>query len=100
MIVYNITFAVDDQVGEEWIKWTKAVFLPAYEATGFFDDSRLLEVLGSKHDGHTSYSAQLFTTDKQRLVDFHHEHGEQLQRFLKGKFGDRCVTFDTVLEVL
>lgn len=100
MIIYNITFAVDDQIGEEWVKWIKSVFLSAYEATGFFDDSRLMEILGSKQGGHTSYSAQLFTTDKQRLVDFHGEHGEQLHQLLKNKFGDKCVTFDTVLEVI
>ncbi len=98
MVLYNITFVVDEDINENWLKWMKKVFIPACEATGYFEAIDFFSIHRQSADHTKSYSTHLYTKTKKHLIEFHQVHGEKLLSLPSEEFGSKCQSFDTVLE--
>lgn len=98
MYIYNVTVNVEEDTHDEWLQWMKDVHIPDVMATGFFVRNRILEVMAEGDHGRT-YSVQYEVKDMERLRRYQEEHSLRLQEDFKEKFGDKCVSFRTILRL-
>lgn len=99
MFIYNVTVNVADEVHSEWLSWMKQKHILDVMKTGCFVDSRLLKVLYVEDTGHT-YSVQYFFLEMSDIENYQKQFAPALQAEHKEKFGDKCVAFRTLLEVV
>jgi hypothetical protein len=99
MLVYNITFAIADELDpEEWLAFIKQQYLnPAIE-TRFFREYNVLGLLRADHgDAGTTFACQLHTDSMDKITRFEKEEKDRLDAVLNKKYGERCLSFITVL---
>jgi len=97
MILYNVTAAVDDSVHEQWLDWMQNTHIPEVLETGRFIECKMFKVLLSKDEG-TSYSIQYFAESMAELQLYEALHADSLRQKHASRFGDKVLTFRTVLE--
>ena len=99
MIIYNVTVNVDDSIHEEWLVWMKAVHIPDVLRTGMFRECRLCKIL-SEDDSGTTYSFQYACDNMKMYEKYRDEFAPALRNHVTEKFGDKFVSFRTLLEVI
>jgi hypothetical protein len=99
MILYNVTAAVDDAVHDEWLEWIKNTHIPEVLATGRFIEHKIFKVLLNQDEG-TSYSIQYFAETMAELQLYEALHAEALRQKHAARYGEKVLTFRTVLEEL
>ena len=99
MIVYNITFAIaDDLDPEEWLSFIKQQYLNPAVETGYFRGYTVLGLLRADHgDAGTTFACQLHTNSIDKIDVFEKEEKDRLDAVLDKKFGEKCLSFITVL---
>mgnify|MGYP006136736749 CR=1 FL=1 len=99
MIVYNITFAIaDDLDPEEWLSFIKQQYLNPAVETGYFREYNVLGLLRADHgDAGSTFACQLHTDSIAKIEVFEKEEKNRLDTMLNKKFGERCLSFITVL---
>ena len=97
MILYNVTAAVDDSIHDEWLEWMKNTHMPEVMATNRFVECKIFKVLLSKEEG-TSYAMQYFAETMAELQLYEALHADELRKKHTSRYGDKVLTFRTVLE--
>jgi hypothetical protein len=97
MILYNITAAVDDSIHDEWLDWMQNTHIPEVLATNRFSECKMFKVLLSQEEG-TSYSIQYFAESMAELQLYEALHADTLRDKHAKRFGEKVLTFRTVLE--
>ena len=99
MIIYNVTTNIDNDVREEWLHWMKTIHIPDVMNTGYFLEYKMCKVLIDEEQG-TTYSVQYTCASMKELEDYKTKHGPRLQKDVADKYGNKAVSFRTLLEVL
>ena len=99
MLIYNITYNVDDTIHEEWYEWIKN-HIPKILSTGKFLEAKFTKVLIEEEMGGQTYSLQLKVESKEILDKYYAENAEQLRKLGLVKFADKVLTFRTELEII
>ncbi|WP_161987531.1 DUF4286 family protein [Arcticibacter tournemirensis] len=99
MILYNITFIIDDTVNSEWLEWMNEKLLPAVANTDLFISQRLLKVLDSPNAGET-YCLQVTTNNIGNYHMFKQAHEPGIIRPLLESFENKLVFFNTLMEFI
>ena len=99
MFIYNVTVNVAEEVHQEWLDWMKGKHMADVMETGCFTESRLLKVLYVQDEGHT-YSVQYSFAAMTDMERYNKEFAPALQAEMKARFGDRCLAFRTLLQVV
>lgn len=97
MILYNITLNIDSSIEKEWLQWMQEDHIPAVIQTGFFDTQKLFRLIKTGEEGVT-YSAQFETESLAKLQQYMANHSPRLQQEHHDKFGDKVVSFRSILE--
>lgn len=97
MIIYNVTTIIEEDIHNEYIQYMESIHLPNIMATGKFDDCYLLRLTEPVTDGIT-YCAQYVTGNLKNLTDFRENFLPEIQAAIQGKFGNKLVSFTSVLE--
>lgn len=97
MIIYNVTSIIEDDIHQEYIKYMETIHMPEVMATGKFTDCHLLKLTEPVNEGIT-YCAQYITDDTEKLADYRENYSPKLQELIQQKFGDKLVSFRSVLE--
>lgn len=97
MILYNVTAAVDDSIHDEWLDWLQNIHIPEVLSTNRFTECKIYKVLLNRDEG-TSYSIQYFAESMAELQLYEALHADELRKKHSSKFGDKVMTFRTVLE--
>ena len=100
VIIYNVTVKIEDSVQKEWLIWMKAKHIPDVMATACFNSYRLLKLIGHDDDDGSMYAIQYECPNEQLLEIYQKNHGPDLQKAHKEKFGGKYVAFRSLLEVL
>lgn len=100
MIVYNVTTKVRWNILEAWLTWQLEEQIPAVLATRFFDNHQLFRLLDQDEEEGPTFVVQFITTSRERLEQFITEHGPALQQTGWDRWGDRFISFRTVMESL
>lgn len=100
MIIYNVTFNVEEAVYQEWLQWMKETYIPEMLETNLFTQARILRVLVDEQMGGITFSVQYYAKDKQSLERYYAEHSETFRAKERERFSDQLVSFSTELELL
>lgn len=101
MILYNVTVNVERGIEQDWLQWMKDVHIPNVLSTGHFDSHKILRMLNDQAnaDGVT-YAVQYFAPSQVALDAYLRENAPDLQQEVYQRYGERCLAFRTVLEVV
>ena len=99
MVLYNITFIIDDTINSEWLEWMNEKLLPTVANTELFISQRLLKVLDSPNEGLT-YCLQFTTDDLGNFHTFKQVHEPGIFKSLSTSFENKLVFFNTLMEFI
>ncbi|MCP4460138.1 MAG: DUF4286 family protein [Cytophagales bacterium] len=99
MILYNVTVSIDEDIEYEWREWMKEVHIPEVIETGFFLRYRMLKLLNEQPDATgITYAIQYELENIGKLDTYLEHHAPTLQKKHQHKYGNKCLSFRTVLE--
>ncbi len=98
MIIYNITFHVDNTILEEYIEFLKKQYIPEALKGEILESPRLCKILADSKDGSSSYSLQFHVENTNLLNDWWKENGNRLNDLMLERFADKVMGFTTLLE--
>ncbi|SDK65212.1 protein of unknown function [Catalinimonas alkaloidigena] len=98
MILYNVTYNVDESIEQEWLAWLKASYLPAVLSTGLFHDSAVYLLHGAYASEGVTYSVQLFAESFDKVNVFEQLYAARFQQEHEAHFGGQFVQFQTLME--
>ncbi len=100
MIIYNTTFHVSDEVERTFLDYIRLQYVPMAIADGTMNNPVLTRVMGSTHDGGTSYALQLQAESVKALQKWCLGTGKTLSARISTHFGNSVVGFTTMMDVL
>lgn len=98
MFLYNITFGVDKEIEDPWLKWIMEKHIPDVMKTGLFRENRIYKVLHDDDVGTVSYSIQYFAESIENVRLYLESFGPALIEEHRQRFINRHVAFQTLLE--
>ena len=98
MIIYNTTYHVADAVKDDFIAWLRSEYVPRATADRLLLVPQLTRIIGSEHDGDSSYALQFRAMSVNSLEIWQHTTGNQLAKDLTRRFGNNVVGFATLME--
>ncbi|HZY81898.1 MAG TPA: DUF4286 family protein [Cyclobacteriaceae bacterium] len=98
MIIYNVTVGVDKAIETEWLLWMKEVHIPDVMRTKMFLNSRIYRVLTTGDENSVSYAIQYSARSLTEIDQYLEKYAPALRDDVTKKFGDKAVSFRTLLE--
>jgi DNA-directed RNA polymerase beta' subunit len=98
MLIYNVTTGVDKKIEQDWLVWMKEVHIPEVMKTQMFLGFRIYRVLTAEQDDTVSYAIQYQVQSIHQLEQYLDKYAPALREEVKKKFGDKAVSFRTLLE--
>lgn len=98
MLIYNVTTGVDKHLEQEWLIWMKEVHIPDVMKTQMFVGYRIYRVLTSGDEETVSYAVQYQARSISQIEQYLEKFAPELREETKKKFGDKAVSFRTLLE--
>ncbi len=98
MILYNITYNIDQQIEREWLRWMKDEHVPAVVATGLTMQNNALKLLTEIENGGVTYTFQYWFQTMEDFVTYQSLHQYALQQQVATRYANRYVSFRTLLE--
>lgn len=90
----------DHSIHEEWLQWQKREHIPEVMATGLFTDHKFFRLLEQDEADGLTYILQFFAADIDRYQKYIADHFTFFQKKAFLKWGDRFITFGTVMQVV
>ncbi len=100
MILYSITYNVEQEIHQEFITWMKTFFIPKMKDTGLVQEHKILRLLTEIEGQGITYSFQFYLNSMQAYLKYENNHLESIQGEILKRFNDKCVSFSTILDVL
>jgi Domain of unknown function (DUF4286) len=100
MIIYNITTKVHTSVDAAWLHWQQHEHTPETMATGFFTSHKLFRLLEQDDSDGNTYAIQYTAITKEHYNLYMIEHAQLLRQKALEKWGDKTISFRSVLEVI
>lgn len=98
MFVYNITTKVDHSVLNKWIQWQMNIYIPEVMTTGFFTEDRFYKLLDHDDNEGAIYVTQFLVSSKENYQQYLQQRAPQLQQKALEEWGDKIVSFSTLLQ--
>ncbi|MBU2915984.1 MULTISPECIES: DUF4286 family protein [Reichenbachiella] len=97
MVVYNVTMNVDSGIEKDWFQWMKDIHIKNVIETGYFVDCKVFQLISDEPQG-TTYAFQYFADAYEDVLKYQEEHGARLQMEVVSRYGDKVMSFRTMLE--
>jgi len=97
-VLYNITYNVDESVLQDWLIWMKSEYIPSLVATNYFESANMVKILVEEEMGGESYAVMYKSSNLELLEDFVVNKSAEFNKILSDKFGQKVLTFMTLLE--
>ncbi|HMJ69684.1 MAG TPA: DUF4286 family protein [Cyclobacteriaceae bacterium] len=98
MIIYNVTCSVDREIADEWISWMKDKHIPELLNTGLFFEYRIFKVLDHNDTATLSFAVQYYSKSMDHIDEYLQKHATRLRSDVQNRYGDRVVSYRTLLE--
>ncbi len=98
MIIYNITFHIEDEVHDQALLHLKNKFVNQAVGCGFVSTPRLCYIHRQHEEGGSSYSLQLNVKNTETLDYWLSTSGQSLFNEIQFLFGNKMVGFATIME--
>ena len=99
MLIYNITYHVEDEVHENFLIWLQESYIQEVKKDGVLQSPRLCRLL-SHHEEGTCYSLQWEVEDTGALHRWHLAKGMNYNEEIIRIFNNKVVGFPTLMEVI
>ena len=100
MIVYNVTVKVEAAIASQWLAWVTSEQAPLFLSTGCFWKYQLLHLLELDDAEGPTYAIQYYAYTFIHYQTFLELHAVALQHKERARWGQRFVSFSTVMEVV
>ena len=100
MIIYNTTFNIAPGFEERILDFLKQEYILDCLNTQLLKNPRFMKLLGDLPDEGSTYSLQFDCNRIEDYIDFESRHAADLQQGITEKYGENCLFFSSVLEVL
>ena len=100
MIVYNVTVKVDLDIHSQWKQWMLENHIQEVINTGCFSSCRISRLLAQNEDEGITYSLQYLSPSMKAFHRYQARHAPKLRQQHHEKFGDKAVSFRTMMEVV
>lgn len=100
MIIYNVTTKVDRAIHEAWLHWLKEEHIPDIIQTGCFTKGVILHLMEADDEEGITYAVQYYAESKASYNRYIEKYAEEMRARAKNKFGDRIVSFRTLMQVV
>ncbi len=98
MFVYNITFKVEHEFLDDWIKWQKEIHIPAILDTSCFYDHRFYELMNLEEEDGRTFVIQFLAKSKSDYNRYQNNFAGALRHRAIEKWKDHVVSFRTLLK--
>ncbi len=99
MIIFNITFNVEDDISREWLDYMQNELIPEMLKTKRVHSAVLSELLLDEPQG-TSYALQFKSDNAENLKKFKEEELPRIFTGISTKYGDKVVFFPTEMKII
>ena len=99
MYVSNISFQVAPEIEFLWQEWMKTTFIPLFEATQCFVDTKFYQIEVTE-DQYPTYTLQLFVINKLKLDEYLTGYAQNLLNELSATWGEKCYHFNTNMRIV
>ena len=99
MIIYSLTFAIEEQSESDWITYMKSEYITKAMASGYIIDY-LFTKIAADQGLDIAYNIQFRSPSKEKLDEYLLNHAPEMENELRQKFGGKFGTFFTFLEVV
>lgn len=100
MYIYNVTTYVHWSIHEAWMRWMREKQIPAVIATQCFHNHQFVRLLETDETDGPTYAVQYFSHTKDDYLRFVANHEAQFLEENHSKWGEQCLTFRSVMEVV
>ena len=100
MIIYNITTKVHASIDNAWLQWQKEEHIKEIMVTGFFSAYKIFRLLEQDDADGNTYAIQYTAHTKADYQNYIKIHAPLLQQKALKKWGDKIISFRSVLEVI
>ena len=99
MILYNVTFFVNNNIEDKWLDWSKKHIAESVQESDYFSDFSLYKILNNEqNDGQSTFSCQLFTDSLHKIQLYEIELEESLLNKMSVKFGQQALFFKSIMK--
>ncbi len=99
MVIVNTTFCLHPEIKDDVLKWIKSSYIPSADKSGAVSDM-LTRVLVDNPDGTLSYALHITFPTLEQAQKWNGGVGDSLRRILAQRYGERALTFHTILEIM
>jgi hypothetical protein len=100
MFIYNITSQLVPDIEQEWLSWMQEEHIPEVLATGHFTHHRILRLREPSEQGVPTFAVQYFCGNREQYDHYIEYHAAGLRKKAQEKWGDRTISFRTLMEVI
>jgi len=100
MIVYNITTRVHIAIDADWLQWQREEHIPEIMTTGLFSSYTLLRLLEQDDSEGYTYATQFRAESAGHYETYVQQHAPLMRKKALEKWGERIISFRSVLEVI
>ena len=100
MIVYNITTKVHSSIDASWLQWQREEHIPEIMATGLFTDYKCFRLLEQDDSEGNTYAVQYTAAAAENYHAYMQSFAPLLRKKALEKWGDRIISFRSLLEVI
>ncbi len=99
MIIYSITYSINNPQAEEWLSWLKETHLPRVMSSSYFFRFTLQELIDPLPDPERrTFNLQFYTLEVHNLYEYWDEDAHILDGAMEERFGDQLSSFETVMK--
>ncbi len=97
MFIFNTTFMIENSIIPDWKKWMERNYIPTMKDMVSELRVELYEVMAVVEEGNTNFSCQM-QCSKPADMNTINKYNAILINNIKGEFGDKCLTFSSILK--
>ena len=99
MIVYSITYSVDQPLVNDWMGWMHLAFIPRLMDSGYFQSFQFRRLIDPPpQQGTRTYNVQFTCESLQQLAAYKNTLEPEHLKLFEGRYKDKVVFFQSVLE--
>lgn len=98
MLLYNVTYNIENDAHDEWLRWMKATHVPQVMATGLPIGNRVFRLLTEIDNGGVTYSFQYFFADMEDYESYQNDYAPRIRAEVDRRYRNKYVVFRTLLE--
>ena len=99
MIIYNLTFSVNDDIKDKWLKWMRTEHIPEVMACGIFTKAKISHIIATV-DSDNTFAIAYSCSSMKELHRYQIKFAEKLQKKHTLIFGNKAVVFRTLMEII